>query len=132
MRLLLHDAVTVGQFWLIRNELQKFVELKYEFFSFNTFDISQIFCQRVVQQSRMGGVFVSSRMGGATSFPYPALPLRFKTLLYATRAPRMTRTGTYDPGRAALRGCTGLHLILKHTQDCHGSTSNVTLKHNPG
>ena len=31
---------------------------------------------------RMGGA--TSRMGGATSFPYPALPSRFKTLLYAT------------------------------------------------
>ena len=36
-------------FLLIRNELQKFVELKFEFFSFNTFDVSQIFSQRVVQ-----------------------------------------------------------------------------------
>ena len=26
----------------------------------------------------------TSRMGGATSFPYPALPSRFKTLLYAS------------------------------------------------
>ena len=32
-----------GHFWLIRNELQKFVELKFEFFTFNTFDVSQIF-----------------------------------------------------------------------------------------
>ena len=39
----------VGHFWLIRNKLQKFVELKFEFFSFNTFDVSQIFWQRVVQ-----------------------------------------------------------------------------------
>ena len=31
------------------NELQKFVELKFEFFSFNTFDVSEIFWQRVVQ-----------------------------------------------------------------------------------
>ena len=29
-----------------------------------------------------------------------------------TRAPRVTRTGTYGPGRAPLRGCTELHLIL--------------------
>ena len=27
----------VGHFWLIRNELQKFVEVKFKFFSFNTF-----------------------------------------------------------------------------------------------
>ena len=47
--LLLHDAVTVGQFWLIRNKLQKIVELKFEFLSFNTFDVSQLFCQRIVQ-----------------------------------------------------------------------------------
>ena len=39
----------VGHFWLIKNELQKFVELKFEFFSLNTFDVSQIFWQRVVQ-----------------------------------------------------------------------------------
>ena len=32
---------------------------------------------------RMGGA--TSRMGGATSFPYPALPSRFKSLLNATR-----------------------------------------------
>ena len=53
---LVEDAVAfwcgdiVGQFWLIRNELQKFVELKFEFFSFNTFDVSEIFWQRVVQR----------------------------------------------------------------------------------
>ena len=52
---LVEDAIAsrcgdiVGHFWLIRNELQKFVELKFEFFSFNTFDVSQIFWQRVVQ-----------------------------------------------------------------------------------
>ena len=46
---LVEDAIAsccgeiVGHFWLIRNELQKFVELKFEFFSFNTFDFSQIF-----------------------------------------------------------------------------------------
>ena len=39
----------VGHFWLIRNELQKLDELKFEFFSFNTFDVSQIFWQPVVQ-----------------------------------------------------------------------------------
>ena len=39
----------VGQFWLIRNERQKFVKLKFEFFRFNTFDVSQIFWQRIVQ-----------------------------------------------------------------------------------
>ena len=39
----------VGHFWLVRNELQKFVELKFDFLSFNTFDVSQIFWQRVVQ-----------------------------------------------------------------------------------
>ena len=46
---LVEDAVAswcgdiVGYFWLIRNELQKFVELKFEFFSFNTFYVFQIF-----------------------------------------------------------------------------------------
>ena len=49
----------------------------------------------------------------------------------ATIAPRVTRTGTYGPGRAPLRGCTRLYL-MQHTQYCHGSTlSNVTLKHTP-
>ena len=52
---LVEDAVAswcgdiVGHFWLIRNEHQKFVELKFELFSFNTFDVSQIFWQRIVQ-----------------------------------------------------------------------------------
>ena len=41
--------VKVGQFGLIRNELQKLVEHKFEFFSFNIFDVSQIFWQRVAQ-----------------------------------------------------------------------------------
>ena len=45
---LVEDAVAywrgdiVGRFWLIRNELKKFAELKFEFFSFNTFDTSDI------------------------------------------------------------------------------------------
>ena len=30
----------------------------------------------------------------------------------ATRTPSVTRTGTYGPDRATLRGCSGLHLIL--------------------
>ena len=30
----------------------------------------------------------------------------------ATRVPRVTHTGTYGPGKAPLRGCIGLHLIL--------------------
>ena len=53
---LVEDAIAswcgdiVGHFWLIRNELQKLIELKFEFFSFNTFDVSQIFWQRVVQR----------------------------------------------------------------------------------
>ena len=53
---LVEDAIAswcgdiVGHFWLIRNELQKFVELKFEFFSFNTFDVSRIFWQRVAKQ----------------------------------------------------------------------------------
>ena len=33
----------VGHFWLVRNGVKKLVELKFEFFSFNTFDVSQIF-----------------------------------------------------------------------------------------
>ena len=50
---LVEDAIAswcddiVEHFWLIRNELQKLVELKFEFFSFNTFDVSQIFWQRL-------------------------------------------------------------------------------------
>ena len=46
---LVEDAVAsccgdiVDHFWLIRNEFQKLVELKFEIFSFNTFDVSQIF-----------------------------------------------------------------------------------------
>ena len=39
----------VGHFWLIRNGVEKLVELKFDFFSFNTFDVSEIFWQRVVQ-----------------------------------------------------------------------------------
>ena len=39
----------VGQFWFIRNELQKFVKLKFEFFRFTTFNVSQIFWQWIVQ-----------------------------------------------------------------------------------
>ena len=52
---LVEDAVDswcgdiVGHFWLIRKELQTFVEVKFEFLSFNTFDVSEIFWQRVVQ-----------------------------------------------------------------------------------
>ena len=52
---LVEDAVAswcgaiAGHFFFIMNELQKFVELKFEFISFNTFDVSQIFWQRVVQ-----------------------------------------------------------------------------------
>ena len=55
MRLLVEDAIAsccgdiAGHFWLIRNEHQKFVERKFEFFSFNAFDVSQIFWQLVVQ-----------------------------------------------------------------------------------
>ena len=46
---LVEDAVAsycgdvVGHFSLIRNELQKLVELKSEFSNFNTFNVSQIF-----------------------------------------------------------------------------------------
>ena len=29
-----------GNFWLVRNGFEKLVELKFEFFSFNTFDVS--------------------------------------------------------------------------------------------
>ena len=52
---LVEDAIAswcgdiVGHFWLVRNWVDKLVELKFEFFSFNTFDVSQIFWQRVVQ-----------------------------------------------------------------------------------
>ena len=52
---LVEDAVVswcgdiVGNFWLIRNELQKFVEFKFELFSVNTFDVFQIFWQWVVR-----------------------------------------------------------------------------------
>ena len=34
---------------MISNGVEKLVELKFEFFSFNTFDVSQIFWQRFVQ-----------------------------------------------------------------------------------
>ena len=50
---LVEDAIAswcgdiVGNFWLIRNGVEKLVELIFEFFSFNTFDVSQIFWQRV-------------------------------------------------------------------------------------
>ena len=52
---LAEDAVASGcgeivwHFWLITNGVEKLVELKFEFFSFNTFDVSQMFWQRVVQ-----------------------------------------------------------------------------------
>ena len=56
MRLSFEDAVAsccgdiVAIFFMpIRNEIWKFVELKLKFFSFNTFDVSQIFWQRVAQ-----------------------------------------------------------------------------------
>ena len=61
---LVEDAVAylcgdiVGHFWLIRNELQKLVELKFEFFSFNTVDVSQIFWQRVVQTGPKYSYFI--------------------------------------------------------------------------
>ena len=57
MKQLVEDAVAsccgdlVGYFGLIRNELQKLDAQKFEFFSFITFDVSQIFWQQVVQQS---------------------------------------------------------------------------------
>ena len=46
---LVEDAVVsccgdiVGHFWLVRKGVEKLVELKFEFLSFNTFDVSQIF-----------------------------------------------------------------------------------------
>ena len=52
---LVEDAIAswcddiVGHFWLVRNGVEKLVEHKFEFLSFNTFDVSQIFRQRVVQ-----------------------------------------------------------------------------------
>ena len=52
---LVEDAIAswcadiVGHFWLIRNGQEKLVELKFQFFSFNTFEVSQIFWQQVVQ-----------------------------------------------------------------------------------
>ena len=52
---LVEDAIAswwggiVGHFWLVRNGVEELAELKFEFFSFNTFDVSQIFWQRVVQ-----------------------------------------------------------------------------------
>ena len=45
---LVQDAIAyrcgdiVGHFWLIRNGVEKLVQLKFEFFTFNTFDVSQI------------------------------------------------------------------------------------------
>ena len=55
MSALIEDAIAswcgdiVGHFWLIRNGVETLVELKFEYFSFNTFDVSQIFWQRFVQ-----------------------------------------------------------------------------------
>ena len=52
---LVEDAIAfwrgdiVGHFWLVRNGVEKLVELKFEFLSFNPFDVSQIFWQRVIQ-----------------------------------------------------------------------------------
>ena len=37
-------------------------------------------------------------MGGATSFPYPALPSRFQTLLYAPRPGAVEGLGTAHAG----------------------------------
>ena len=51
MRQLIMDAVysccsdIVGHFGLIRNEFWKFIKIKIVIFSFNTFDVSQIFRQ---------------------------------------------------------------------------------------
>ena len=52
---LVEDAIAswcgdiVRNFWLVRNGVEKLAELKFDFFSFNTFDVSPIFWQRVVQ-----------------------------------------------------------------------------------
>ena len=52
---LVEDAIAswcgdiVGNIWLVRNGVKKLVKLKFEFFSFNTFNVTQIFWQRVVQ-----------------------------------------------------------------------------------
>ena len=52
---LVEDAIAswygdiVEDFWLIGNELQKLEEFKFQFFTFHTFDVSQIFWQWVVQ-----------------------------------------------------------------------------------
>ena len=46
---LVEDAIAsscgdiVRHFWLVRNGVEKLVELKFEFFSFNIFDVPQIF-----------------------------------------------------------------------------------------
>ena len=57
-------------------------------------DICQ-FHQNGRATSRMGGA--TSRMGGATSSPYPALPSRFQTLLYAAGRGRLTPYQSEDP-----------------------------------
>ena len=58
---------------------------------------------------RMGGA--TSRMGGATSFPYPALPSRFKNLLNAAGVyhPIQTLNAEFD---IAGESYTGLCLAI--------------------
>ena len=43
------ESICTKYFSQCRKGVEKLVELKFEFFSFNTFDVSQIFWQRVVQ-----------------------------------------------------------------------------------
>ena len=56
---LVEDAIAswcgdiVGHFWLIKNELQKLVELKFEYLSFNTFDLSDILVTSCTTEAQM-------------------------------------------------------------------------------
>ena len=55
----------VGRFWVIRNELQKLVELKFEFFSFNTFDVSHILARFVQTRPKYSYcIFLKGLSGG--------------------------------------------------------------------
>ena len=61
---LVEDAIAswcgdiVGQFWPIRNELLKFVELKFEFFSFNTFECNVDICDCSLKHKQTVGISI--------------------------------------------------------------------------
>ena len=51
-------SVLIG---LIRNELYKFVELKFEFFSFNTFDVSDILATSCTTEAQNTVIIITKR-----------------------------------------------------------------------